>query len=74
MVILHIQIVIVTLHLYRYCQGMGMVVSTLLLILEEGEVFWLLSCIIEDHLPSHYYNTNLFGIQVISQFNFGIIT
>ena len=43
---------------------MGMVVSTLLLILEEGEVFWLLSCIIEDHLPSHYYNTNLFGIQV----------
>ena len=52
----------------RYCQGMGMVVSTLLLILEEGEVFWLLSCIIEDHLPSHYYNTNLFGIQVFRIF------
>ena len=48
----------------RYCQGMGVVVSTFLLILEESEVFWLMSCIIEDHLPSHYYNTNLFGIQV----------
>eukprot|EP00116_Pleurobrachia_bachei_P013758 sb/3474020/ len=46
-----------------YCQGMGVVVSTFLLISEESEVFWLMSCIIEDHLPSHYYNTNLFGIQ-----------
>ena len=46
---------------------MGMVVSTLLLMLEESEVFWLLSCVIEDHLPSHYYSTNLFGSQVICE-------
>ena len=45
---------------------MGVVVSSLLLIMEECNVFWLMSSVIEDLLPSHYYNNTLFGAQVQS--------
>ena len=43
---------------------MGVIVGNLLLIMEESEVFWMLSSVIEDLLPLHYYNTSLYGAQV----------
>lgn len=52
--------------LYRdigYCQGIGMIVAFLLLFLEEEDVFWTMTAIIEDLLPSSYFSTTLLGVQ-----------
>lgn len=47
-----------------YCQGMGSIVATLLLFLEEEDVFWLMCTIIENLLPVSYYSHTLAGVQV----------
>ena len=47
-----------------YCQGMGTIAATLLLLLEEEDTFWLMSAIIEDMLPASYYSHTLLGVQV----------
>ena len=46
-----------------YCQGMGMIVATLLLIMEEEHTFWMMVAIIEDFLPPSYYSPSLIGVQ-----------
>ncbi|CAB4009264.1 Small G signaling modulator 3, partial [Paramuricea clavata] len=46
-----------------YCQGMGMIVATLLLFIEEEDTFWLMCTIIEDLVPPSYYSTTLIGVQ-----------
>ncbi|XP_069671579.1 small G protein signaling modulator 3 homolog isoform X1 [Periplaneta americana] len=46
-----------------YCQGTGMVASSLLLLMEEEDAFWMLSTIVEDILPASYYSSTLLGIQ-----------
>ncbi|XP_037091699.1 small G protein signaling modulator 3 homolog [Pollicipes pollicipes] len=46
-----------------YCQGMGVIVASLLLFLEEEDVFWLTSAVVEDLLPASYYSSTLIGIQ-----------
>jgi small G protein signaling modulator 3 len=46
-----------------YCQGTGVIVASLLLILEEEECFWLTATIVEDLLPASYYSSTLLGIQ-----------
>lgn len=45
-----------------YCQGMGVIVSSLLLLLEEENAFWLMATIIEDILPASYYSSTLLGV------------
>jgi len=45
----------------RYCQGTGMVASSLLLLMEEEDAFWMLSTIVEDILPASYYSSTLLG-------------
>lgn len=44
-----------------YCQGMGVIVATLLLFLEEEDAFWLTAAIVEDLLPASYYSSTLLG-------------
>jgi len=46
-----------------YCQGMGMIASTLLLFLPEDDTFWTMTAIIEDLLPASYFSSNLWGVQ-----------
>lgn len=46
-----------------YCQGTGVIVASLLLLLDEEECFWLMSTIVEDLLPASYYSSSLLGIQ-----------
>ena len=46
-----------------YFQGMGMIVATLLLIMEEEDTFWMMVGIIEDYLPPSYYSPSLIGVQ-----------
>lgn len=46
-----------------YCQGTGVIVASLLLIMEEENVFWMMTAIIEDILPTSYYSSNLIGVQ-----------
>lgn len=46
-----------------YCQGTGMIVSSLLLFLEEEDAFWMMATIVEDLLPASYYSSTLIGIQ-----------
>ncbi|XP_021918012.1 small G protein signaling modulator 3 homolog isoform X2 [Zootermopsis nevadensis] len=46
-----------------YCQGTGMMASSLLLLMEEDDAFWMLSTIVEDILPASYYSSTLLGIQ-----------
>ncbi|XP_048575778.1 small G protein signaling modulator 3 homolog isoform X3 [Nematostella vectensis] len=46
-----------------YCQGMGMIVASLLLFVEEEDAFWLTSTIIEDLNPPSYYSSTLIGVQ-----------
>lgn len=45
-----------------YCQGTGMIVAHLLLCMEEEDVFWTMSAIIEDLVPASYFSTNLIGV------------
>ena len=42
---------------------MGMIVATLLLIMEEEDTFWMMVGIIEDYLPPSYYSPSLIGVQ-----------
>jgi small G protein signaling modulator 3 len=46
-----------------YCQGTGVIVASLLLLLEEEDCFWLTATIVEDLLPASYYSSTLLGIQ-----------
>ena len=46
-----------------YCQGMGMIAATFLLIMEEEDAFWMMVAIIEDFLPPSYYSPSLIGVQ-----------
>ena len=46
-----------------YCQGMGMIAATLLLIMEEEDAFWMMVAIVEDFLPPSYYSPSLIGVQ-----------
>ncbi|KAF6032031.1 SGSM3 [Bugula neritina] len=46
-----------------YCQGMGVIVASLLLYMEEEDVFWLTCTIIEDMLPASYFSNSLLGVQ-----------
>ncbi|XP_069052908.1 small G protein signaling modulator 3 isoform X3 [Lepisosteus oculatus] len=46
-----------------YCQGTGMVVSCLLLFLEEEDVLWMMCSLIEDLLPPSYFTSTLLGVQ-----------
>lgn len=46
-----------------YCQGMGTIVASLLLYLEEEDTFWLMCSILEDLLPASYFSHNLLGVQ-----------
>lgn len=45
-----------------YCQGTGMVVASLLLLMEEEDAFWMMCAIVEDLLPASYYSHSLIGI------------
>ncbi|XP_062840931.1 small G protein signaling modulator 3 isoform X3 [Trichomycterus rosablanca] len=46
-----------------YCQGTGMVVSCLLLFLEEEDALWMMCAMIEDLLPPSYFSSTLLGVQ-----------
>ncbi|KAI6218839.1 RUN and TBC1 domain-containing protein 3 [Aphelenchoides fujianensis] len=46
-----------------YCQGMGTVVATLLLVCDEEDSFWIMCKLIENYLPSNFYGDNLLGLQ-----------
>ncbi|KAI6187571.1 RUN and TBC1 domain-containing protein 3 [Aphelenchoides besseyi] len=46
-----------------YCQGMGTVVATLLLVCDEVDTFWMMCKLIENYLPSNFYGDNLLGLQ-----------
>ncbi|TRY65366.1 hypothetical protein DNTS_013771, partial [Danionella cerebrum] len=46
-----------------YCQGTGMVVSSLLLFLEEEDALWMMCALIEDLLPPSYFSSTLLGVQ-----------
>ena len=47
-----------------YCQGMGVICATLLLLFEEEDAFWMMCSIVEDLLPGQYYSVSLIGVQV----------
>ena len=47
-----------------YCQGIGMIVAHLLLLMEEEEVFWMMCAIVEDLVPAAYFSSDLFGVTV----------
>ena len=42
---------------------MGMIVATLLLIMEEEDAFWMMVAIMEDYSPPTYYSPSLIGVQ-----------
>ncbi|KAG8734169.1 hypothetical protein FRC11_010387 [Ceratobasidium sp. 423] len=45
-----------------YCQGMNLIVSTLLLVFpNEEDAFWVLTCIIEKFLPGEFFSGSLVG-------------
>ena len=44
-----------------YCQGMGMLVAMLLLVMEEEEAFWSLRAILLRLIPRDYYSSTLLG-------------
>ncbi|KAI1732181.1 rab-GTPase-TBC domain-containing protein [Ditylenchus destructor] len=46
-----------------YCQGMGVVVATLLLVCSEENAFWTMCALIEDTLPPNYYSHSLLGLR-----------
>lgn len=46
-----------------YCQGMGVIVGTFLLFLEEEDTFWMMVNLIEDLLPANYFGSSLLGVQ-----------
>jgi hypothetical protein len=50
--------------LVGYCQGMNFIAGAMLLFLNEESCFWLLATLLEDILPSDYYDRELFGCNV----------
>ncbi|CCD69040.1 RUN and TBC1 domain-containing protein 3 [Caenorhabditis elegans] len=46
-----------------YCQGMGVIVATLLLYCSEETTFWMMTALIEDILPPNFYTQTLLGLQ-----------
>lgn len=46
-----------------YCQGMGVIVASLLLFCPEETVFWIMATLIEDVFPANYYSRSLLGLQ-----------
>jgi hypothetical protein len=46
-----------------FFQGMGMIVATYLLLMEEEDAFWMMVATVEDLLPSSYYSPSLIGVQ-----------
>jgi hypothetical protein len=42
---------------------MGMIVGSLLLLMEEEDAFWMMVAIVEDFLPASYYSPSLIGVQ-----------
>jgi hypothetical protein len=50
--------------LVGYCQGMNFIAGAMLLFLNEESCFWLLATLLEDILPSDYYDHELFGCHV----------
>jgi len=45
----------------RYCQRTGMIASSLLLLMEEEDAFWILCTIVEGILPASYCSSTLLG-------------
>jgi hypothetical protein len=51
-----------------YCQGMNLIAGSLLLIMPTAEdAFWILTSIIENILPPHYYDHGLFASRADQQ-------
>ena len=51
-----------------YCQGMNLIAASLLLIMPSAEdTFWVLSSIIENILPRHYYDHSLLASRADQQ-------
>lgn len=46
-----------------FFQGMGMIVGTFLLIMEEEDSFWMMASVVEELLPASYYSPSLVGAQ-----------
>ncbi|VDM38099.1 unnamed protein product [Toxocara canis] len=46
-----------------YCQGMGVIVASLLLLCSEETTFWMMATLIEDIFPANYYSRSLLGLQ-----------
>uniref|UniRef100_A0A8R1HSW1 Rab-GAP TBC domain-containing protein n=1 Tax=Caenorhabditis japonica TaxID=281687 RepID=A0A8R1HSW1_CAEJA len=46
-----------------YCQGMGVIVASLLLYCSEESIFWMMTALIEDILPPNFYSQTLLGLQ-----------
>jgi len=48
---------------YGYCQGMGLLVAHLLLIMDEAEVFHICIFILKRQLPENYFSPDLSGLR-----------
>ena len=48
---------------YGYCQGMGLLVAHLLLIMDEAEVFHICIHILKKQLPPNYFSPDLNGLR-----------
>ncbi|VDK42082.1 unnamed protein product [Anisakis simplex] len=46
-----------------YCQGMGVIVASLLLFCSEETTFWIMASLVEDIFPANYYSRSLLGLQ-----------
>ncbi|VDN04666.1 unnamed protein product [Thelazia callipaeda] len=46
-----------------YCQGMGIIAATLLLVCPEETTFWMMATMVEDIFPPNYYSCSLIGLQ-----------
>lgn len=51
-----------------------MIAASLLLLIEEEDVFWLMATIVEDLLPASYYSSSLIGIQADQKVLISLIT
>ena len=46
-----------------YCQGMGVIVASLLLVLTELDTFWTMCALIDNILPCAYFTETLYGLR-----------
>jgi len=46
-----------------YCQGMGIVVASLILVCSEESTFWIMNSLIENILPPNFYSHSLLGLR-----------